>query len=98
MIDYPPPHQFLTKMNIPEKILMGPGPSNLPKRVRQAMSNPVLGHMHLETFQIMDDIKEGERQGKIEKLTQNLINVKMMNRAISIFKRSVRFQVSIANE
>lgn len=46
-------------MVVPEKILMGPGPSNYPERVRQAMSNPVLGQLHPETFKIMDDIKEG---------------------------------------
>lgn len=61
MVEIPPPHQFFTsKMNIPTKTLMGPGPSNLPKRVREAMSNQLLGHMHPETFTIMDDVKEGE--------------------------------------
>lgn len=58
------PHQFLTtKMNIPNKILMGPGPSNLSKRVRKVMSNQLLGHMHPETFKIMDDVKEGDLSG-----------------------------------
>jgi alanine-glyoxylate transaminase / serine-glyoxylate transaminase / serine-pyruvate transaminase len=60
-IDYPTPVKFLTEnMKIPNKTLQGPGPSNLPLRVRKAMSNPVLGHMHPETFEIMDQIKEGK--------------------------------------
>lgn len=46
-------------MVIPEKTLMGPGPSNYPNRVRKALSNPLLGQLHPETFKIMDDIKEG---------------------------------------
>jgi alanine-glyoxylate transaminase / serine-glyoxylate transaminase / serine-pyruvate transaminase len=61
-IDYPPPVKFLTeKLKVPNKTLQGPGPSNLPIRVRKAMSNPVLGHMHPETFEIMDLVKEGKR-------------------------------------
>lgn len=53
------PKALLSKMVVPEKTLMGPGPSNYPDRVRKAMSKPVLGQMHPETFKIMDDIKEG---------------------------------------
>ncbi|XP_055618738.1 alanine--glyoxylate aminotransferase [Toxorhynchites rutilus septentrionalis] len=46
---------------VPEKLLMGPGPSNAPQRVLDAMSRPILGHLHPETLKIMDDIKEGVR-------------------------------------
>jgi alanine-glyoxylate transaminase / serine-glyoxylate transaminase / serine-pyruvate transaminase len=46
-------------MEVPDKILMGPGPSNYTMRVRAALSNPVLSHMDPKTFKIMDDIKEG---------------------------------------
>lgn len=61
MIEISPPHQFLTsKLNIPTKTLMGAGPSNMPKRVRKVMSSQLLGHMHQETFKIMDDVKAGE--------------------------------------
>lgn len=55
----PLPTVFQTGMVVPNKLLMGPGPSNYPERVRQAMANPVLGQLHGETFKIMDDIKEG---------------------------------------
>ncbi|CAO1302747.1 unnamed protein product [Diamesa serratosioi] len=53
------PMEFYEPLNVPEKILMGPGPSNYPSRVQKAMSNPVLGQLHPETFKIMDDIKKG---------------------------------------
>ncbi|XP_053682007.1 alanine--glyoxylate aminotransferase [Sabethes cyaneus] len=46
---------------VPEKLLMGPGPSNAPQRVLDALSRPILGHLHPETLKIMDDIKEGIR-------------------------------------
>lgn len=46
---------------VPDKLLMGPGPSNAPQRVLDAMSKPILGHLHPETLKIMDDIKEGVR-------------------------------------
>jgi alanine-glyoxylate transaminase / serine-glyoxylate transaminase / serine-pyruvate transaminase len=53
------PNNFIKPLNVSEKVLMGAGPSNFPARIRKAMSLPVLGHMHPETFKIMDDIKEG---------------------------------------
>ncbi|XP_058455490.1 alanine--glyoxylate aminotransferase [Malaya genurostris] len=46
---------------VPDKLLMGPGPSNAPQRVLDAMSKPILGHLHPETLKIMDDIKESVR-------------------------------------
>lgn len=53
------PSAFSSKIVVPEKTLMGPGPSNYPERVRKALAMPILGQMHPETFKIMDDIKEG---------------------------------------
>lgn len=44
---------------VPSKTLMGPGPSNCSQRVLDALSNPLLGHMHPECLEIMDEIKEG---------------------------------------
>ncbi|PSN42958.1 Serine--pyruvate aminotransferase [Blattella germanica] len=37
---------------VPQKLLMGPGPSNCPPRVLHAMSLPVLGHLHPETCSV----------------------------------------------
>ncbi|CAH0554524.1 unnamed protein product [Brassicogethes aeneus] len=58
-MDVPKPECLKKNVNVPNKLLMGPGPSNCPPRVLKALSQPILGHMHPETFQIMDDIKEG---------------------------------------
>lgn len=38
---------------------MGPGPANCSPRVLNAMSQPLLGHLHPDFCQIMDDIKVG---------------------------------------
>ncbi|CAG5089737.1 Similar to AGXT: Serine--pyruvate aminotransferase [Cotesia congregata] len=52
-------NELLQPMKVPKRLLLGPGPSNLSERVIKAISNPLLGHMHLETFKMMDDIKAG---------------------------------------
>ncbi|KAJ1089514.1 hypothetical protein NDU88_002665 [Pleurodeles waltl] len=39
--------------------MLGPGPSNVPPRIQAAGGRPLIGHMHPEIFQIMDDIKLG---------------------------------------
>ncbi|KAH8270656.1 hypothetical protein KR044_000096 [Drosophila immigrans] len=58
-MEVPPPLVLKRPLFVPSKTLMGPGPSNCSQRVLEAMSNPVLGHMHPECLQIMDEIKEG---------------------------------------
>ncbi|XP_055920417.1 alanine--glyoxylate aminotransferase [Eupeodes corollae] len=54
-----PPLVLKRQLLVPNKTLMGPGPSNCSQRVLDAMANPVLGHLHPECLQIMDEIKEG---------------------------------------
>eukprot|EP00057_Strongylocentrotus_purpuratus_P024240 XP_011678714.1 PREDICTED: serine--pyruvate aminotransferase, mitochondrial isoform X2 [Strongylocentrotus purpuratus] len=53
------PKELLLPMIVPQKLLMGPGPSNVPPRILAAGALPILGHMHPETLKIMDDIKKG---------------------------------------
>ncbi len=48
----PPPKNLLVPMNVPQKLLMGPGPSNASPRVLAAGAMPVLGHMHTELWQV----------------------------------------------
>ncbi|KAL5015185.1 hypothetical protein ScPMuIL_009455 [Solemya velum] len=55
----PPPVELFKPMNFPLKTLMGPGPSNCPPRVLNACSLPILGHLHPEFVQIMDEVKAG---------------------------------------
>lgn len=47
-----PPVELKNPLTVPQKLLMGPGPSNASPRVLQALSQPVLGHMHPELFQV----------------------------------------------
>ncbi|GIW46586.1 MAG: alanine--glyoxylate aminotransferase [Deltaproteobacteria bacterium] len=42
----------------PERILMGPGPSNVNYRVYKAMSTPILGHLDPDFMSVMDEICE----------------------------------------
>ncbi|KAL1491378.1 hypothetical protein ABEB36_011985 [Hypothenemus hampei] len=58
-MEVPPPEELKQPLVVPYKLLMGPGPSNPPPRVMNALTHPILGHMHEEMFQIMDDIKKG---------------------------------------
>ena len=42
----------------PDRLLMGPGPSNVHPRVLQAMAAPLVGHMDPYFLRVMDDVKE----------------------------------------
>lgn len=53
------PKCFEQPMNIPSKLLMGPGPSNAAESVLKISSAPLLGHLHTEFVKIMDDVKSG---------------------------------------
>ncbi len=41
----------------PRRVLMGPGPSDVPERVLQAMARPTIGHLDPAFISLMDDIK-----------------------------------------
>lgn len=41
----------------PQRILMGPGPSNVHPRVLEAMSHPTIGHLDPKFIELMDEIK-----------------------------------------
>jgi len=48
----PPP------LDPPQRILLGPGPSDVPARVLQALAAPTIGHLDPEYLRIMDDMRE----------------------------------------
>ncbi|KZC04788.1 PREDICTED: serine--pyruvate aminotransferase, mitochondrial [Dufourea novaeangliae] len=54
-----PPSELLAKLRLPVKTLTGPGPTNCSKRVLQALQNQVLGNLHAEICQLLDEIKAG---------------------------------------
>ena len=47
-----------TALRAPERILLGPGPSNMPASVSQALAIPVIGHLDPAFLQIMDEVQE----------------------------------------
>ncbi|XP_077441088.1 alanine--glyoxylate and serine--pyruvate aminotransferase a isoform X1 [Vanacampus margaritifer] len=55
----PPPQRLRTALTVLHRHMFGPGPSNVPPRILKAGANPVIGHMHPETFEIMADIRSG---------------------------------------
>eukprot|EP00879_Flechtneria_rotunda_P011978 GHRR01012511.1.p1 GENE.GHRR01012511.1~~GHRR01012511.1.p1 ORF type:complete len:241 (+),score=67.20 GHRR01012511.1:559-1281(+) len=46
-------------IQVPSRLLMGPGPTNAHPRILAAQCLPLLGHMHPPFIHIMDEIKEG---------------------------------------
>ncbi|KAK2108097.1 hypothetical protein P7K49_013262, partial [Saguinus oedipus] len=46
-----PPKTLLKPLSIPTRLLLGPGPSNLPPRTMAAGGLQMIGHMHKETYQ-----------------------------------------------
>ncbi|XP_046650671.1 alanine--glyoxylate aminotransferase-like [Daphnia pulicaria] len=58
-VDYQPPQCLSRPIEVPSKLLMGAGPSNAAENVLKAGSLPLLGHLHTEFTQIMDDVKQG---------------------------------------
>jgi len=44
-------------MTIPQRILLGPGPSDVPPRVLEAMARPTIGHLDPVFLQLMDEIR-----------------------------------------
>lgn len=47
-----------TSFNPPQRILMGPGPSDVHPRVLSAMGRPIIGHLDPEFVHMMDEVKD----------------------------------------
>ena len=47
-----------TDLNLPDRILLGPGPSMMPARVSQALAMPIVGHLDPGFLAVMDDVKD----------------------------------------
>ncbi|MEM9137982.1 MAG: aminotransferase class V-fold PLP-dependent enzyme, partial [Cyanobacteria bacterium P01_F01_bin.42] len=48
----------LSPLNLPERLLLGPGPSNVNPTVLQAMNTPPLGHLDPDFLALMDEIQQ----------------------------------------
>jgi alanine-glyoxylate transaminase/serine-glyoxylate transaminase/serine-pyruvate transaminase len=46
---------------LPERLLLGPGPSNAHPRVLDALSRPLLGHLDPLFIELLDEVKQGLR-------------------------------------
>ena len=57
--EYAPDESLLLPIQVPQKLLLGPGPSNPDPRILRSQALPVLGHLHDEFLTVMDDIKKG---------------------------------------
>ncbi|XP_023665890.1 alanine--glyoxylate aminotransferase-like isoform X1 [Paramormyrops kingsleyae] len=55
----PPPACLLRPLEVPHRYLFGPGPSNVSPRVQASGARQMIGHLHREMLEIMDDIKKG---------------------------------------
>ena len=49
---------YLKEFQPPQRLLMGPGPSDVHPRVLQAMAKPILGHLDPDFLRGMDDVRE----------------------------------------
>uniref|UniRef100_A0A8C2H5U7 Alanine--glyoxylate aminotransferase n=2 Tax=Cyprinus carpio TaxID=7962 RepID=A0A8C2H5U7_CYPCA len=54
-----PPECLLQPFPVPQRLMLGPGPSNVPARIIAAGAQPMLGHLHAETIEIMNQVKSG---------------------------------------
>src|SRR5881398_3405275 len=52
----------MSSIDIPQRVLLGPGPSDVSPRVLEAMARPTIGHLDPVFLQIMDDIRTKLRQ------------------------------------
>jgi alanine-glyoxylate transaminase/serine-glyoxylate transaminase/serine-pyruvate transaminase len=50
--------ELFGELNPSERILLGPGPSNVPPRVLKAMSTHCIGHLDPDFIRIMDETQE----------------------------------------
>jgi alanine-glyoxylate transaminase/serine-glyoxylate transaminase/serine-pyruvate transaminase len=46
-------------ITIPQRVLLGPGPSDVPSRVLQALAQPTIGHLDPVFLRLMDEIRSG---------------------------------------
>lgn len=48
----------ITSFQPPQRTLLGPGPSDVPQRVLEAMARPTIGHLDPQFVKMMDEVKE----------------------------------------
>src|SRR5215213_9098446 len=51
-----------TPLDLPQRVLLGPGPSDVPGRVLQAMARPTIGHLDPAFLRLMDEVRSDLRK------------------------------------
>ena len=54
---HPHMNDYLKELQLPNRILLGPGPSNVHPRVVQAMLSPMLGHLDPDFWPVLDQVR-----------------------------------------
>src|SRR2546421_873978 len=49
-------------LDIPQRVLLGPGPSDVPPRVLEALARPTIGHLDPVFLKVMDEIRTRLRE------------------------------------
>src|SRR5918993_5617424 len=49
-------------LDLPQRILMGPGPSDVPPRVLAALARPTIGHLDPVFLKVMDEVRTRLRE------------------------------------
>ena len=49
---------LVNDVHVPNRILLGPGPSNVHPRVLQAMLTPMVGHLDPELWPVLDQVRD----------------------------------------
>ena len=52
----------MATLDIPQRILLGPGPSDVPPRVLEALARPTIGHLDPVFLKVMDEIRTRLRE------------------------------------
>jgi len=52
----------MNSIRVPQRVLLGPGPSDVPSRVLLAMAQPTIGHLDPVFLTLMDQIRTGLQQ------------------------------------
>lgn len=58
MTAFLPPPQGISAFAVPGRVLMGPGPSDMPPRVVKALGQPAIGHLDPAFVRMMDETKD----------------------------------------
>ncbi len=52
----------MTRSELPRRLLLGPGPSNVHPRVLEAMAQPLVGHLDPAFLAVLDEVQQRLRR------------------------------------